>query len=93
MKDFCVLLHSEFVLIGYKWANSFSHHLKIRQQQYANDGGYEAHTRQAWALVVFSNVRVEGSYPRDGVLMYEGARAFIFKRRFVEAFKVKTKYS
>lgn len=39
---------------------------------------------QAWALVVFSNVRVEESCPRDGVLLYEGARAFIFKRRFIE---------
>ena len=38
----------------------------------------------AWALVVFNNVRVEGSYPRDGLLLYEGARAFIFERRFTD---------
>lgn len=38
----------------------------------------------AWALVVFNNVRVEESYPLDGLLLYEGARAFIFERRFTD---------
>ena len=41
----------------------------------------------AWALVVFNNVRVEESYPLDGLLLYEGARAFIFKRRFTNRHK------
>ena len=45
----------------------------------------------AWALVVFNNVRVEESYPLDGLLLYEGARAFIFKRRFTNGIVIRTK--
>ena len=44
----------------------------------------------AWALVVFNIVRVDESYPLDGLLLYEGARAFIFKRRFADGVLFRT---
>ena len=44
-----------------------------------NDEGYEAHSVQAWALVVFGNVRAEDVVSSRGRFVYESARAFYFK--------------
>ena len=45
--------------------------LKIRFKQNANDEGYEAHTYQAWALVVFSK------RSRLGIVSLRGACCYM----------------
>ena len=63
-------------------ARSFSHPLETPHQNCANDEGYEAHSVQAWALVVFGNVRAKDVMSSRGRFVDESARAFYSRRRF-----------
>ena len=49
-----------------------------------NDEGYEAHSLTGVGISSFQNVHARKWYSLRGFLDYEGARAFVFKRRFIE---------
>ncbi len=49
-----------------------------------NDEGYEAHSLTGVGISSFQNVHARKWYSLRGCFDDEGARAFVFKRRFIE---------